>query len=782
MGLLSSGGLGVVDSGGVAVLDNLSGLDGSGSDSSTSSLRSGSEVNGGRVAILDNLGGHNLGGSDRRGGRDSGGGGRDRDGGGRGRHGRALRARAGPSGASRSRGGGQTTNLLGGVLSNDVDDGLGVASGEVRVHRSVNDEQVVSAVDLAVSVDDGGAILKTGVGTHLGGTDEVRAGGEALDQARGSDVATSGGGNGVAGLLGVAEELVEEGGDGLLVSVGVQPRLSHQGGGARSVNTKTTLRGETVGEVDLNLDGTGASGRGGTLDVAGLAVGALNAGPEVQTLHTLGKRAGTLFVELDLVVRGVGGVEDGDVAVGNVELHGQDGVILETLADGQLNVVRRVERDTAGALGNNLELVSRADTRVEQETRSRQSTGSKDDLAVGLQVDELGGARFGLNLNTSDGRARAGNTENLGVELELEVGELLGLGQVGKDGTSTERVLDVPRGVGEDLLLLVGLLDSIDLAPAVALEEVGQDLVDALVVAAAILGGQSGTGVDLVERLSRRLNVRPLPALGPVLEVGLLGLDEHLGVDDGRATENAASLGSSVGAVRDITSRLNSVAIGWNVVGGDGAVPVDEVLATAESGGSLATLKEENGLLGLSETLGSDDTGGTTTNNDVVVGGVQGNRGGKRGADGGGGSTRGGGRVGTSGGTSAAAGARAAGSKLGPGLEVGGLSVSDGHTEGTETGSVVAQSGTGVRGGGRGSFGESPTQDGGGTGDIESTGVTRNATLALEGVREVGGVDESTLGDGSEGSALHDGGVGVGIGLADGGNNVLSVGPASNEG
>jgi hypothetical protein len=123
------------------------------------------------------------------------------------------------------------------------------------VNGSIDDEQVVSTIDLGVSVNNNTSIT---LGSHLSGTDVVASGLERLDKVCASNVGNTGRSNqregGVATLC-HGNQTVHHHRDGLSVDVRGHVGVGDEGSGAISCDTKATDRLQTVGDVNLHLDG-----------------------------------------------------------------------------------------------------------------------------------------------------------------------------------------------------------------------------------------------------------------------------------------------------------------------------------------------------------------------------------------------------------------------------------------------------------------------------------------------------------------------------------------------
>lgn len=88
-------------------------------------------------------------------------------------------------------------------------------------------------------------------------------------------------------------------------------------------------------------------------------------------------------------------------------------------------------------------------------------------------------------------------------------------------------------------MLLVRLFDCIDRRPAIASEELGHDVIYALIVVLAVHGRVDSARVSLVQLVSRAGDIAPFPASGPlVIKIAFLGTDKVQGVD-GTAKESA---------------------------------------------------------------------------------------------------------------------------------------------------------------------------------------------------------------------------------------------------
>lgn len=684
----------------------------------------------------------------------------------------AGRGRAGAGVARGGGAGGVGQDGLGGVLGGDHDDGLGVTGGQVGVHGGVDDVDVVGAPDFGVGVDDGGAVVG---GAHAGGADKVRAGGHVVlgDEGLGGRVEREGG----VGAVDHLQELVHELGDGALVAragqVGLLGDLGRAGGG----DAQGAGGGDAVRQVDLHLDGVGRGGVDGALDVVGRTVVGLDCGPDVDTLATLGEQTLGLGVELggdSGVGGGEGGLGQGGQAVLDLQADGEDGVVHQVLADGQLDPVSLLgQGDLDGAALNSLDLRLGADTRVDQHAGGGQSTTGQDDLAAGGEVDDLAVAVGQLDLDTGGSGALADNTDELGVQGQLEVVLGLGEGKVRADGAATETVLNQPRRVGEDLLLVIGVLESVGVRPALLLEEAGHDSEGVHVDTGAVL--EDVTRGALVERVSGSGDVRPLPSRGPlVVEVVSRGLNEHQSVDHGGTTEDAAGHGSGVETVLGgVTGLAEVVSHGGNIVLGDGVVVRDGSITTSRVGGGSTTLKEEDRGAGLNETLRDNQASSTATSNNVIISGVAGGCGNVLSAA-------------TSGRVARTAGGRAAGSRGGqssPGRVVGRLGISQAVAVLTEGSTVVVQGSRGIAGVSQGSLGESVSEDISLGVDSERFAIVSDTALAKEGVLPAGGVDGGTLGNlvHAHGAVGDRAGVGVARGLAQGTDHLVTIGPSSDE-
>ncbi|GJD03487.1 hypothetical protein ColKHC_12312 [Colletotrichum higginsianum] len=654
----------------------------------------------------------------------------------------------------------------------------------VRVDGGVDDEEVVGAVDAGVEVDDGGAVGGAAVvDAHAGAADPV----VAADHLGADDVVRGGAGGDVAeggvGAGGEVEPELDKVGHGLAVLGVDEPGLGVEDGVAGGGDAELAEGRGAVGQE--RADGDDAAGHGArrALEVARAAVGALGAGPEVHALGGLGDGAGALLVEVE--VGGDGARGDGVEAVGGevglgVELQHHLGVVLEVVADGEVDPVGLVRERDAGGRGaglDDLEGVGAADARVPEEARRRHGAGGEHDLAALVDLDDLPAAVGGLDEDAGDLAAGADDLDDLGLELEGEVGQLLGEGHVGAGGAGAEVVLDGPRGAREDGVLLVGGLDRVDLGPALAGQEAGQRPVGEVVVVLAVVRGLRGARVALVQARGGVGDVGPAPARGPALPVVLGRVDEVEAVDRAGAPEQAAGGRGRVAAERGAGQAGHGAAEGGDVVGGEGVVPGEGHLGAEGHRVGRAALDEEDAGALLGDALGGDDAGGATADDDDIVRRV-GDDGGRDGAV----ATRdrSGGAVAVTGAGDGSRGSLDGLGVLGPRLELGRLGAGDVEAELAEAGRVVVEGGGRVRGGRGARVGEGPAQDRGLAGQAR---LVVDAVLAEEGVGEVGGVDKGAVGDG-HGADLGVGvdvRVGVGAAEAEAGADGLAVGPGDEE-
>lgn len=411
---------------------------------------------------------------------------------------------------------------------------------------------------------------------------------------------------------------------GLLVAGRLHVGALGDDGVALEVNAQRSRRGKAVGHV--RGDGEDAlAGRGArALVVAGDAVAADVGGEEDEAVLALGDEA--RVVALVLLDRGVGAVEDG-IKVGHakgsvgLDLDGEDGVIQQGLANGELEplVLGREGGDVGG--GDVHELGAGSDTRVVKDARSGQGTSGQDDSSTIGKTNSLALASGGLEFDASHLRSGSYKSNDLGAELQGKVVEFLCQGQVSADGTSTLAILNVPGRITVDFKLLVGLLNHVDGLPAEVAEEVGQDRVQLLVVSLAVGRGQRRSGIALVQSLGGGSNIFPVPALRPLFEVVSRGVDKDHVVDGDTTAEDASRVVGRV--LADVLAPYIEIANVGRQTGevnlGQGVVPAESVVRAGRGSRSGSSLDEKDLLVSLSQSLGRDDTCRASSHNNVIV-------------------------------------------------------------------------------------------------------------------------------------------------------------------
>lgn len=176
-----------------------------------------------------------------------------------------------------------------------------------------------------------------------------------------------------------------------------------------------------------------------------VAVGCIDLAEEVKALERLCQDTRARVEQGLVLLRRVSqlGAAVSRQATGDIEGYLVARMVLDVKADWQVDPRALLwERDTRCARLDCVDLRSGANTRVEQDTRGGHDTSGENDGTSSLQVDDLTALRI-LNFNTSDGRVVADGTDDLGVELELEVGFGLGQRQVCVDGTGTKAIGDL---------------------------------------------------------------------------------------------------------------------------------------------------------------------------------------------------------------------------------------------------------------------------------------------------------------------------------------------------
>lgn len=116
-------------------------------------------------------------------------------------------------------------------------------------------------------------------------------------------------------------------------------------------------------------------------------------------------------------------------------------MVLEVFADGEVNPLLLGRQLDAGiARSDNLELRSRADTRVEKDAGGRVRAGGENDRSTVVDLDDIARAVCSLNLDAGGEASLANDAQNLNVEQEGEVVEGLGLGEDGPGRAVAETV------------------------------------------------------------------------------------------------------------------------------------------------------------------------------------------------------------------------------------------------------------------------------------------------------------------------------------------------------
>lgn len=378
----------------------------------------------------------------------------------------------------------ESQNSLRSIRSSDHDGSLSVTSRNLGVHASINNKQVLSTPNLGVRVDDALAVVGR---THLGSAKVVATATSRSNKSLGSGVL--GNTQDAVRLAGVLEESVNHGSQSLNITLGVQERLLGHVGSSLRRDLDGADGGGTVGEVDLDANGVVGISTNGALDMTGSAISGVDGSPEVQALTRLSHETAALGEEVDggLVGAGPSSAGEGNKLVLGGEGDGGDGMILEVLADRKLNPLllgRKLDVGVAGS--NDLDLGGRADAGVEQDTGSGVGAGGQDQGSALGQVDDLASTAVVLDLNAGNQATLTDGTEDLGVKLEVEVGEGLGVGEDSADRAVTEAVCDLnsvrlgwdfgkdvvtyrPGRVRVHQLLSLNIVQRILLAPAIGI-------------------------------------------------------------------------------------------------------------------------------------------------------------------------------------------------------------------------------------------------------------------------------------------------------------------------
>lgn len=324
------------------------------------------------------------------------------------------------------------------MLSGNHDNGHTVAGGQVGVDAGVDDVEVVGTPDLGVGVHNAGAVI---LSTDTSSTNPMVAAGVLLGQALGSGVASNG--KNAVGLPGEVDELLDGGQGRLTVVIRVEVGLVDNGRITRARNAKGTGRRSSVSHVKLDLESVVRRSVAGTLVEVLASVSSLDAGPVDEALARLGQKTGALGKEIDIGLTGAGesSAVEGSQGILGLQCDSEDGVVLQMLADGEIDPVSAGrELDTGGTVGDSLDLCLRTDTTVEENSGGGESTRGQDDRTTRLQVDDLTSAAAVVDLDTSNGFAVAHNANNLGLQGEGEVRHLLSEREVIPNRASAETV------------------------------------------------------------------------------------------------------------------------------------------------------------------------------------------------------------------------------------------------------------------------------------------------------------------------------------------------------
>ncbi|KAI6774205.1 hypothetical protein HG531_001054 [Fusarium graminearum] len=559
---------------------------------------------------------------------------------------------------------------------------------------------VVGAPDLGVSADNAGSVV---LSAHDGRTDKVRTAHVRRHEALGGSIA--GNDDCAVGLGSHIDELLHEGLDSRLVSSVVQVRLADQLGSTRACDLESTARGRTVGKVDLELESIIASGGASALDVSLNAIRTHDTVPEDESLTGLGKKTIALGVEVNVLLARLSESSVGESGHGEVD-----------------PLVLRGHGKALATAGNSLDLLGRANTRVDEKSGSGESTSSEDNSTTGLDLDDLAGSRTRLDLNTGNLLTLAHNSHNLAFKHELEVGVGLSNREVITDGASTLAVGDHHRRMSKHGLLLVGLSDGVDLAEAVSREELAQDIVGSLVNQFTVFCRAKGTG--------------SFTAVEP-------------------PNRHPAMLAVSV-QYSEVSTLL---VVKWYAIDGTSYW----VVVSFQSITALPPVE-------LKETLRNDNSSRSSADDNVVVGHVGDN----------------GGEVTSRWGRTTRARARSSSairSHSSPGLVVSGLGRTGINRETAKASTVVVESTASIGRIIKSSSTESKSHDSIGISSLESSAVGLDTSLAEESEGERVRADLDTLLDGLDldSVVIQNIGVCVSGSLADGGNNLAVVGPSNDE-
>lgn len=671
-------------------------------------------------------------------------------------------------------------DLFGGVLGSDHDDGLRVAGGQVRVDRRVNDKQVVSAVHLGVEVHDAGAVAASAVvDSHLGASDPV----VSADHLGSNDFLGGGTGGDIGesrvAAAGEIQPPLDKVGHGLAVLLVDEPGLGVEDSVAGSSDTELTDGGGSVGQEGADSDDARGHGTGCALEVTNTAVGALGRSPKMHALSSLSDGTRSLEVQVQVRLNGVGGdaveVVGREVGLG-VELKHNLGVVLEVVANRQVNPAGlggKSHTSSGSSLLDNGQGVRLADTCVPEKTGGRHGTSSEDNLAALVDLDDLPAAVGGLCEDTSNLATSSKGLNDLGLKLESKVGQVLGERNISASRAGTLIILDGPRRAGVDVVLVVRLFNRVNFGPSLGVKEALKDLVSVVIVVLAVGRRLGGAGVALIQTRSSLRHVTPVPSSRPTLPVMLRRVDEVKSIDRRGASQETAGSGSSVAAELGAGQAGHAAAKGGNIVGGQRIIPGQGLSSVSESNcvGRTA-LNQENADALLSKSLSGDDTGRATTNNDGIIGlvGGSGKREGAVSRD--------------CAVTTAVAGVwgrNSLSSPRSPQGILGRLGGIDVNTELTKASSMVGESTRRVRGVGRVGLGDGPSENR--RFGVDACLALNETPLAKEGVRDVGAVDEGTVGNGQSLDLGFSVNIGVGVrsGDTERCDDVLAINPSDKE-
>lgn len=495
---------------------------------------------------------------------------------------------------------------------------------------SIDDEEVVSSVDLGVQVDDGSALALEAtsiIGTELSrshpvvGTTassilgDVVSGGLAWSWVDPGEVGDGGkrllevGNTGDGG--GLVSVILEVWGDGSdHVEVGVD--------GDASTGGHTSSEVLRDGDVVVSLLSERSLNTGSPLELTNDTIRANNGIPDhgVWSWSSASKRTRAV-VEVGVLVSGNWLVPSSvEVVWDNTGVLDEDisvGVIHNVVTNWEVDPVRLGDHLAAVGRGsNNVELVLWSNTGAEEDLGGTEDTSREDDTSTSLElVGSLVTRVVGWgNIDTSDGTSGTDDTINHGVCDELEIGPLLSGDEVGSQWSTTLSVNVHVRSVSEGAVLLLRNVVGSDSRPSSSRKTASEDVVRLLDVSLAISGWSISRRNARENSAGSSAHVASLPARWEVsVPIGRWWLEEETGVDSSATSEYATSHLVNIRAGDSNRVNPDLVAKTWDIVSGERSVgilqPLRRVPSTVSIGGWGTAFNEDDALSTLSNSVGS---------------------------------------------------------------------------------------------------------------------------------------------------------------------------------